>query len=49
MEEDDFPVELRESLKRLEAGLSDIETGFSGLVQKNREEFYQVCIKFGLH
>jgi len=41
MEDDDFPEELRESVKRLEAGLNDIETGFSGLVKKNREEFYQ--------
>jgi len=41
MEDDDFPEELRESVKRLEAGLNDLESGFSGLVKQNRDEFYQ--------
>jgi exosome complex protein LRP1 len=41
MEDDDFPEELRESVKKLEAGLGDLEAGFSGLIKQNREEFYQ--------
>ena len=44
MEDEDFPEELRDSVKKLEVGLIDLENGFSGLIKQNREEFYQVRI-----
>ena len=44
MEDEDFPEELRDAVKKLEVGLIDLENGFSGLIKQNREEFYQVGI-----
>ena len=41
MEDEDFPEELRDTVKKLEAGLTDLEDGFSGLLKQNRTEFYQ--------
>jgi len=41
MEDEDFPEELRDTVKKLEAGLLDLENGFSGLIKQNREEFYK--------
>merc|ERR1712130_713088 len=39
--DEDFPEELRETVKRLEAGLEGLQEGFSPLVQQNRSDFYQ--------
>ena len=51
MEDEDFPEELRDTVKKLEAGLLDLENGFSGLIKQNREEFYKVrkCWSFLRH
>ena len=39
--DEDFPEELRETVKKMEAGLQDLQQGFDPLLQKNRSDFYQ--------